>query len=83
MSVLARVPMERVRVDAAQVQWGRVILGVVVGILYGIGWAVSKAVRWTLAALTVALYAAGRAAGWAFAAVRLGWNDAQGRRGPA
>ena len=22
-------------------------------------------------------------AGWAFAAVRLGWNDAQGRRGPA
>lgn len=83
MSVLARVPIERIRTDAAQVQWGRVVLGVVVGILYGLGYGISKVLRWVLAGLTVALYGVGRAAGWAFAAVRLGWNDAQGRRGPA
>jgi hypothetical protein len=75
--VLARVPIERVRTDAVQVQWGRVALGVVVGVLYGLGYGISKAVRWLLAGLTMALYATGRAAGWAFAAVRLGWQDAQ------
>jgi len=86
VSVLARVPIERVRDEAVQVQWGRVVLGVVVGILYGVGFGIGKAGRWLLAALTITLYAAGRAAGWAFVAVRLGWRDATGgtdQRGPA
>lgn len=77
MSVLAKVPMERIRADSAQVQWGRTLLTALVGALYVLGWAAGKAVGYVLAALTMTLYAIGRAAGWTFAAVRLGWQDAQ------
>lgn len=85
VSVLDRVPVERVQAQS-EVDVRRMLLTALVGSLYAVGWLLGKAVRITLTALAAVLYGAGRAAGWAFAAVRVGWSDAtaqSGRRGPA
>jgi hypothetical protein len=68
-----------------RVEWRRAVLTAVAGVFYGVGWLASMCVRFVLLGATILLYWVGRSAGWAFAAVKVGWVDAQrqGRRGPA
>jgi hypothetical protein len=71
MVVLDRVPIDRIQVEARDVQFARMLLKLLLGLFYAVGWVAGKvsvvvAVAWT--------------------AVKLGWVDARkptGRRGSA
>lgn len=72
MTVLERVPVDRITAQAREVHVGRVLLAAVLGVLYALGWLARK--------LVMAVAVAGTS-------IRLGWQDA-GRpaevaRGPA
>lgn len=60
MTVLDRVPIDRINVEARAVKAGRVILTILAGLLYVIGW--TAALSW-------------RAVVWACVAVKVGWAD--------
>lgn len=78
MTVLERVPADRIVAQAREVDWGavarsaaRLLLVVLLGVLYALGWLARKAV---LAVATAGM------------SIRLGWQDAgrpAGARGPA
>jgi hypothetical protein len=75
-NVLDRVPVERITVEARQVDVGRLVLTVLAAVLYAVGWSAGK----VLGAVWLAL-------AWSGTAVRLGWQEARkptgDRRGPA
>ena len=73
MTVLDRVPLERISAEARQVQVGRLLLTLLAGLFYLIGWLVAK--------LLVGVV-------WCCIAVKVGYVEAGGpvrkaRRGPA
>lgn len=72
MTVLERVPVDRITTQAREVHVGRALLAMLLGVLYGIGWLARKAV--------LALAVAGTS-------IKLGWQDAGkpagAARGPA
>ena len=80
MTVLDRVPLETINVQARQVEFGRLLLTVIAAALYGLGWLAAKTVTVTgklLGAVWLAL-------AWSAVAVKVGWNEARaGTRGPA
>jgi hypothetical protein len=63
--LLDRVPLERVQAEARQVHLGRLLLTLLVGVFWLLGWAAGM----------VSL-----AVGFAFAAMKVGWQDARGSR---
>lgn len=63
-SLLERIPVEEISVQAREADPGRVALSVIAGILIGAGWLVSRT-------LSVAWIAAA----WMVVAVREGWRD--------
>lgn len=67
LSILDRVPVERITAEARQIQFRRIALTVLAALFYVIGWTVAKlfAVIWL--AIT-----------WSFTAIKLGWEE--GRR---
>jgi hypothetical protein len=72
MAVLDRVPVDRITVEARQVEIGRTLLTVVAGLLFAVGWLAAKAVGVIWLALA-----------WSATAVRLGWSEARASsRGP-
>jgi hypothetical protein len=60
--LLGRVPLDRVQAEARQVNLGRALLTLLVGVFWLLGWLAGKA---TLAA------------GFAWAAVKIGFTDAR------
>lgn len=73
MTVLDRVPLERISAEARQVQVGRLLLTLLAGLFYLIGWLVAK--------LLIGVV-------WCCVAVKVGYVEAGGpvrkaRRGPA
>lgn len=72
MAVLDSIPLDRITVEAREVDFRRTFLTVIAGVLFGIGWVAAKVVGvlW----LAVA---------WSVTAVRLGWSEARASsRGP-
>jgi hypothetical protein len=65
-ALLERVPIDRINVEARDVEFWRTLLKVVAAVLYGIGWVAAK----TLGLVWLALC-------WAGAAVKLGWIEAR------
>jgi hypothetical protein len=65
MSVLERVPVDRIDAQARQVEVGRLLLTVFVGMFWLVGWTARKAVR---------------ALAYVGTAVAVGWRDAAGRK---
>jgi len=74
------VLLDRIQAEPRPVDWRRAVLTGIAAALYGVGWFLAKDVRLLLSALAWCLYGIGRAAGWSFAAVRLGWIDARTNR---
>jgi hypothetical protein len=58
-TLLDRVPVEEIRAEARDIQFGRTVLTVLVGVLFALGWVVGKA--W-------------RSVAWSFAAVKVGFQ---------
>lgn len=73
-SVLQRVPVDRITVEARRVEFRRVVLTVLAGLLFGMGWAAYRVVA-----------AAWLVLAWCAVAVKVGWVEARsgGDRGPA
>lgn len=66
MAVLDRVPVDRITLEARQINLGRLLLTLIAGLLYGIGWTAAKTVK-VLALVLV----------WCLAAVKVGWQEAR------
>jgi hypothetical protein len=62
-SLLDRVPLERIEIEARQVHLGRVLLTVLVGIFWALGWLAGK--------MTLGI-------GFAYAAAKVGFQEARG-----
>lgn len=67
LSILDRIPVDRINTEARQIQFGRAVLTLLAGLLYVIGWTVAKVFAVIWLALT-----------WSWTAVKLGWQE--GRR---
>lgn len=61
--------VERITVEARDVQFGRAVLTAIAAVLFGLGWLAAKAVG--VVWLAVA---------WSWTAVRLGWTEARGQK---
>ena len=66
MTVLDRVPVDRVAAEARNVHVGRLLLTLLVGVFFAVGWVAGKA------SLGVA---------WSLAAVKVGWAEARAAKG--
>jgi hypothetical protein len=67
-SIAERVPLDQITRQARDVQFGRVLLTVLAAVFFGIGWAAGR-------------FFYGLA--WFGVAVRVGWQEGRGGRGPA
>jgi hypothetical protein len=67
-TVFERVPVDRISVQARDIQFGRTVLTILAGVLFAAGWLAGKtlAVAWSGCA-------------WCLAAVKVGWDDARRR----
>ncbi len=70
MTLLERVPVERISAEAREVRVGHTLLTLVAAVLYGIGWAAGK----VLGMLWLAL-------AWSGTAVKVGWTEARSSTG--
>lgn len=73
MTVLDRVPVDRISAEASQVQFSRVALTVLAAVFYVIGWTAGKVftmVGWLARALWFGL-------AWSATAVKVGWVEAR------
>ena len=70
--LIDRVPMDRIESQAEPVQFGRLLAALVVGTFYLAGFVARR--EWQ--GLGLLLHGVSVAAGWAVAAVRIGWQDA-------
>lgn len=70
MTVLDRVPVERITAEARQVEFGRMLLTLIGAVFYAVGWVAAKVfgVLWFAAA-------------WSATAVKVGWQDGRSPRG--
>lgn len=66
MTVLTRVPVERITARAREIHFWATLFTALGGLLYGIGWLTAKAFGLIWAAVT-----------WVAAAVLIGWRDAR------
>jgi hypothetical protein len=66
MTLLERVDVDRIGAEAEQISFRRVALTVLLGFFLLIGWAAGTICRLLWAAVA-----------WSFAAVKVGWEDAQ------
>lgn len=64
MTVLDRMPLDRITAEARQIQFRRVLLTLFAGLFFGVGWLVAK--LFTGLWLVVA---------WSAAAVKVGWQE--------
>jgi hypothetical protein len=64
-----RERVDRITVEARDVELGRAVLTAVAAVLFGIGWLAAKVVG--VVWLTIA---------WSWTAVRLGWTEARGQK---
>jgi hypothetical protein len=64
MTRLERVPLHRIQVEAARIDFGRMLLTALAALLYLLGWLPARAVA---------------ALGWAIAAVKVGWAEGRRR----
>lgn len=64
MTVLDRVPLDRITTEARQIHFGRLLLTLIAGLFFAVGWSVAKlfAVVWFAVA-------------WSAAAVKVGWQE--------
>lgn len=74
--VLDRVPVDRITVEAREVNLGRTFLTLLAGLLFGIGWVGAK----VFGGLWLVLRAIGFGLAWCGVAVRLGWRQARTSR---
>lgn len=72
MTVLDRVPVDRIADQAREIHLGRMLLTAIAAVLYGLGWLASKTFRVVLLAIT-----------WSIASMRVGWQDARPQTLPA
>lgn len=70
MTVLDRVPVDRITEQARELHPGRTLLTLLAALLYGLGWLAGKTVMGVWFVLA-----------WSFAAVKVGWTDARGGSG--
>lgn len=59
-TVLERVPLERIEVEAEKIEFRRVVLGLFVGVFFALGWLVGRTwrcVAWSAAAVKVGFMA--------------------------
>lgn len=64
MAVLDRVPVERITVEARQVEIGRTLLTLLAGLFYVLGWLAAKLVNVVWFAVA-----------WSWTAVKVGWKE--------
>lgn len=69
MAVLERVPVGRISAEAREVRFVPTALTLMASVLFGMGWLAAKACTVAWGTLT-----------WAFAAVRVGWQEGMARR---
>jgi hypothetical protein len=67
-SLLDRIPVDEISVEARQIHFGRAVLTLIAAVLFGAGWLAAKTVTGLWLAAT-----------WSVAALRVGWRE--GRRG--
>ncbi|HEY9371525.1 hypothetical protein [Streptomyces sp.] len=73
MTVLDRVPVDRITVEAQELELGRKLLALVLGVFYAVGWLAGRvvlAVVWLLRKVAFALSNV-------TAAVKIGYRDAR------
>ena len=84
---LARVPLDEINTRARGARFGRVLLTAIAALFYGFGWASHKALGGVFYGIGwVAAKAFGVARvtlAWVALAVKVGWMDAGGSRGPS
>lgn len=66
MTVLDRIPLERITAEARRIHFWRTVLTILAGVLYGLGWLAGKAVIVGWFALA-----------WTAAAIKVGWQEAR------
>lgn len=64
MAVLDRVPVERITVEARQVEIGRTLLTALAGLFFVLGWLAAKLVNVVWFAFA-----------WSWTAVKVGWKE--------
>lgn len=64
LSILDRVPVDRINAEAKQLHLGRALLTALAGLLYLIGWTLARVATYAWIAIT-----------WSVAAVKLGAQD--------
>lgn len=69
MAIAERVPVGQISAEAREIRFGPAVLTLLAGVLFGLGWLAAKVCTVTWAALA-----------WAFAAVRIGWQEGMARR---
>lgn len=80
MTVLDRVPLEDISVQAREIEFGRILLTTLAAILYVVGWLAAK----TVVLIGKVLGAVWLGLAWSAVAVKVGWTEARaGSRGPA
>jgi hypothetical protein len=70
VAVLDRLPVDRIREQAQQIEFARTVLTLVAGVFWLLGWAAARLCA-----------GAWQAVAWAAAAVKVGWADARARAG--
>lgn len=64
MTVLDRVPVDRITLEAREVHLGRALLTLLAGMFYVLGWTVAKLVN-----------VVGFAVAWSWTAIKVGWVE--------
>lgn len=72
MTVLDRVPVDRITLEAREVHIGRSLLTLLAGLFYILGWAVAKLVN--VVGFTLA---------WSWTAIKVGWAEGRASAAPA
>lgn len=72
-ALLERVPIDRITVEAREVDFRRTVLSAIAALLFGIGWLAAKTVGVMVGLLKVVWLGLC----WAGVAVKLGWVDAR------
>jgi hypothetical protein len=67
-TVLERVPVDRIRVEAREIQFGRTLLTIFAAVFFAVGWVAGRA--WGALA-------------WSAAAVKVGWQEARVQQRPS
>jgi hypothetical protein len=67
-TVVDRIPTQRIRAQATQVNLGRLLLTVIAGLLFAVGWAAGRTVTGVVLAVL-----------WSAAAVKVGYREARPR----